>query len=158
MKIEIGKLKIENWEFRRQAAFTLIELLVVMTLIGLLVGISLFAMGGARESARDGSRKADLEAVRSALELYKADCDEYPASVTFGGQLQGDGSTGCPLTNIYMDEVPQDSLTGRNYTYTTTGPPYVTYTLCTALEDVTAADSDCTASCGGTCSYHVDNP
>lgn len=137
--------------------FTLIELLVVMTLIGLLVGISLFAMGGARESARDGSRKADLEAVRSALELYRADCDEYPASgsVTFGGQLQGDGGTGCPSTNIYMDEVPQDPLSGRNYYYSLAGS---TYELCASLEDPPSSPDSCGGSCGVACNYKVVNP
>jgi general secretion pathway protein G len=113
--------------------FTLIELLVVMTLIGLLVGISLFAMGGARESARDGSRKADLEAVRSALELYKADCDEYP-----------------------MDEVPQDPLIGsRDYYYSSTG---TTYELCAALEDPPSSPDSCGGSCTVACNYKVANP
>ena len=135
--------------------FTLIELLVVMTVIGLLVGISLFAMGGARESARDGSRKADLEAVRSALEVYRADCDEYPASVTFGGQLQGDGGTGCPSTNIYMAEVPQDSLSGRNYYYSLAGS---TYELCASLEDPPSVYDSCGGSCGVACNYKVVNP
>lgn len=154
--MEIGKLKIKYFQLTK--GFTLIELLVVMTIIGLLAGISLFAMGGARESARDGRRKSDLEAVRSALELYKADCDEYPSSITFGGQLQGDGGTDCPASNVYMDEIPQDPLTGRNYTYVSTGSPAVSYTLCAPLEDVTAADSNCSVSCGEICSYHVNNP
>ena len=140
--------------------FTLIELLVVMTIIGLLAGISLFAMGGARESARDGIRKADLETVRSALELYKADCNQYPASITFGGTLTGDGIN-CPAGNEYMGEVPQDPLTGRDYDYASTGTPPSSYTLCAALEGEIALDSVCNIpglSCTATCSYHADNP
>lgn len=138
--------------------FTLIELLVVMTVIGLLAGISLFAMGGARKSARDGRRKADLEAVRSALELYKADCNRYPIStdVVFGSSLTGDGIN-CPAGNEYMGELPLDPLSGRNYTYVAGSPP-TSYVLCAALEDETSVDLSCTASCVATCSYHVDNP
>ncbi len=133
--------------------FTLIELLIVMTIIGLLAGLSLFALRGARESARDARRKADLETIRSGLEIYKADCDAYPGSIQFGGTLAGDGIN-CPATNIYIQEVPQDVLSGQNYSYTLSG---TTYTLCAALEDEMTGVSDC-GSCGGTCSYIVRNP
>lgn len=137
--------------------FTLIELMIVMTIIGLLAGISLFAMGGARESARDGRRKADLEATRSALELYKADCDEYPGSgsLSFGGQLRGNGDPGCPSSNIYMDEIPQDPISGRSYYYSLSG---ATYELCAALEEPPATPDSCGGSCGVACNYKVVNP
>ena len=70
-------------------AFTLIELLVVISIIGILIAISIFGLSGARESARDARRKSDLELIRSGLELYKADCNTYPGSITFGNSLIG---------------------------------------------------------------------
>ena len=164
------KIKIKGFTLRRTRlnrnlvnikGFTLIELLIVMTIIGLLAGLSLFALRGARESARDARRKADLETIRSGLEIYKADCDSYPGSVQFGGTLRGDDSSGCPTSNVYIQEVPQDVLTGRNYSYLhppgLPGAPVTTYTLCTALEDETTFVSNC-GSCGATCSYIVRNP
>lgn len=141
---------------KKADGFTLIELLIVISIIGLLAGLSLFALRGTRESARDARRKSDLEAIRSALEIYKADCNRYPGSIAFGGNLVGDG-TNCPATNVYIESVPDDILSGRNYSYTPSGAPPATYTLCAALEDETTAVSGC-GSCGETCSYAVKNP
>ncbi len=151
--------------------FTLIELLVVMSIIGILAGISIFALSGARESARDGRRKADLEAIRSALELYKADCNAYVnasgnvASAldtdAAGTRLVGSGSpASCATTNVYLEEIPKDTLTGRNYYYSSGG---TTYELCAALEDPPSPADSCSGGAnncgtGATCNYRVNNP
>ena len=55
------------------SGFTLVELLVVIAIIVILISVSLVGLTGSRETARDAKRKADLEAIRSALELYKSD-------------------------------------------------------------------------------------
>lgn len=155
--------------------FTLIELLVVMSIIGILVGMSLFATRGARESARDGRRKADLETIRTAIELYRADCNVYPNASgnvttvldTDGGvavRLIGSGSpVSCAAANVYLERIPNDIVSGRNYSYNSNG---TTYTLCAGLEDDTSADLNCTSPpfpadpCGSgvTCSYSAQNP
>lgn len=144
--------------------FTLIELLVVMGIIAVLASLSIFGLRGARESGRDAKRKADLETIRSSLELYKADCNQYPpfASLTVGNPLTGDNSTSsCLSSNTYIDEVPDDPVAGNDYSYNPSTPP-LSYTLCAALEGDTVADIDClsaVANCGGgTCSYSVQNP
>jgi len=141
-------------------AFTLIELLVVISIIGILVAISAFALGGARESARDGKRKSDLELIRSGLEIYKADCDEYPdpANLAFGAgnSLTGDGTAGCSVDNTYISEIPQDpTYSARQYSYSSNG---ITYTLCASLENDPGGIIDIGAcgSCGDTaCNYTV---
>lgn len=154
---------IYHWPFSaKQGGFTLIELLVVISIIGIMAGLSLFAVQGARESGRDARRKSDLESIRSALEIYKADCGRYPGAITAGAQLPGDGAN-CPATNIYIEEVPDDPLAGRNYDYLPSGAPPTTYLLCAGLEGETTADADCTAAfadcdVGITCSYSVNNP
>lgn len=102
--------------------FTLIELLVTMTLIAVLAGLALVSYQGARRTARDGKRKADLEEIRSALEMCYADTGSYPG-VTFGGSLT------CG-ENTYMDSVPVDPINSGDYFYTYNTPDGVTYQLC----------------------------
>lgn len=144
------KLQITN------SGFTLIELLVVISIIGILLALSVFGLQGARQSSRDATRKADLELVRSGLEIYKADCNSYPDSL--GASLVGDGSSNsCALTNTYIKAVPTDPLTTGSYLYSSDG---TTYELCASLEQggttVTCGGS---SSCGeGTCNYKVTNP
>lgn len=139
--------------------FTLIELLVVISIIGILVAISIFGLAGLRESSRDSRRKADLELIRSGLEIYKADCNAYPLSLTFGSTLVGSGSpSSCSASNTYIQNVPVDPVEGtRTYLYvpTDTGG----YEICAALEQgtgsVTCGGSD---DCTETCNYKVTNP
>ena len=150
--------------------FTLIELLIVMTIIGVLVALSLFALSGTRESARDGRRKADLETIRSALELYKSDCNSYvnaSGNVTTvldtdsgaGVRLIGSGSpSSCVSSNVYLEKIPNDIKSGKNYFYSSTG---TSYQLCATLEQPPSPADSCTGSnCGsGTpCNYRVINP
>jgi general secretion pathway protein G len=131
--------------------FSLIELLVVISIIGILMALSMFGIKNARESSRDGKRKSDLETIRSALELYKADVGSYPASL--GSSISQGGQT-------YLDSVPKDPLDpARNYSYATSGTPPTTYILCAALENpVAGASTTGCASCGENCNYKVKNP
>lgn len=161
-------MSINTMNRMTKKAFTLVELLVVMAVIGVLATLSLFGLKGARESARDAVRKSNLETIASGLELYKADCKVYPIGAgdfysLFGSSFTDNdgGASSCGSgSNIYIQEVPKDSINGRNYYYVSSG---VTYTLCTGLESDNTLDSICSsagANCGSSvvCSYHVVNP
>ncbi len=63
---------------RSRKGFTLIELLVVTTIIIVLSAIGLVTFQNAGQNARNGKRKADMESIRQALVLYRADQGEYP--------------------------------------------------------------------------------
>ena len=56
---------------RRNAAFTLIELLVVITIIGILAGFLLPALGGAREKANQVDCKNNIHQMHLALMMYE---------------------------------------------------------------------------------------
>jgi len=147
--------------------FTLIELLVVISIIGILIALSGFGLQGARKSARDARRKADIEQMRSALELYKSDCGDYPPNSSFGGgsSLTGDGtpSTTCPVTNVYMASRPDDPVSPQIYRYNQLTS--TTYEICAALENsggnVPCAGANpgiCSGSGSIACNYRVTNP
>jgi len=142
----------------RNKGFTLIELMIVLTIIGVLMGLALVSYQGARKSARDGKRKADLEQIRSALEMCRADTGSYPTDIyndiICGGQT-------------YLSNTPKDPMTSNNYAYTplpsgcspSGSTKCTSYTLCAALETGGGTVSGC-ASCGSgvTCNYKVTNP
>ena len=142
---------------RKNKGFTLIELLVVISILGVLLALSVFGMQGARQSSRDGRRKADLEQIRSGLEMYRADCNAYPTTLVTTLKGTGTPST-CPISNVYISSVPVDpTSTTRKYAYSSAG---TTYTLCAALEQAPSPAMDITGcgSCTATCNYKVTNP
>lgn len=149
-------LVLFSMKIKKYHGFTLIELLVVISIIGILIAISLAGFSRSRKSARDGKRKADLEQIRSALEIYRTDCKTYPADITFGGSLEGAG-TSC--SGVYMAKVPQDPLTGT-YDYRYLFGSANSYALCAYLETVTATVTGCGGQCGTVvdCNYKVINP
>jgi general secretion pathway protein G len=72
-----------NVPIRKRKGFTLIELLIVITIIGILAValVPRISQGPAR--ARDVQRKADMQNIASALELFYADTGSYPYTATF---------------------------------------------------------------------------
>lgn len=147
---------------RVQSAFTLIELLVVISIIGILLGLSIFGLQGARQSSRDAKRKSDLEMIRSGLEIFKADCDKYYVGGSLPSPLVGipSYSSSCLAANTYIAAIPTDPISASySYSYTSTGTG-ATYILCATLENVPSPAMDVTGcgSCTATCNYKVTNP
>jgi general secretion pathway protein G len=56
----------------RSDGFTLIELLIVIVLLGLLAGITVFAVGGITERGKTSTCEADRRVVEAAIEIYKS--------------------------------------------------------------------------------------
>lgn len=157
---------------KNMSGFTLIELLVVISIIGVLIGLSIFGLQGARKSSRDAVRKSALEEIRAGVGIYKADCNKFPISVTpgnpstvlstSGNSLTGDGvsTSSCLETNVYINKIPVDPTSpNADFLYWSDG---VTYQVCASLEQntedppVTCGNS---SSCGSsTCNYQVVNP
>jgi len=127
----------------RKNGFTLVELLVTMTVIAILMGLAFVSFSGTKKTARDGKRKADLEQIRSALEMYRSDNEKYPSSLS---DLTSGG---------YLSSLPADPL-GYTYYYEKSDDNH--YQLCAYLE--TGGSDDCGDHCSapGACNYKVTNP
>ncbi len=112
----------------KRKGFTLIELLVVIAIIGILATIGLVALNGAREKARDATRKSDLGQIRTGLVLYS---DDYGSTYP---NTSGVASTALSaLAPTYITRVPDDPQSPtRDYYYASCGsgiasPFYVLY-------------------------------
>lgn len=67
-----------NTLIRRRSGFTLIELLTVIAIIGILAGILIPVVGGAKKSARKAQVRAQFSGYATALSQYKAEYGYFP--------------------------------------------------------------------------------
>ncbi|MFA6436320.1 MAG: prepilin-type N-terminal cleavage/methylation domain-containing protein [Candidatus Gracilibacteria bacterium] len=87
---------------RNKKGFTLIELLIVITIIGILAVALIPRVSQGPAKARDVKRKADINNITTAVELYYSDVGSYPTtSGCVDTALSGDLST-------YMQALPTD--------------------------------------------------
>lgn len=101
--------------------FTLIELLVVIAIIGILSSVVLASLSTARSKSRDARRIADIDQVRTALELYNDSNSAYPNTGAAGTAAQtftAATAVGVGLvTPTFMSKLPSDPTNGRSYYY-----------------------------------------
>lgn len=153
----------------RKNGFTLIEILVVATIIAVLSVIGVASYTSINQRSRNAKRKSDLEQVRSALEMYRADKGYYPGSSTGFIKLTvlDNGSGSGPLIPIYMPSVPMDPKstpqTTIDYFYSPLGTvaPFYSYCICAKLENQVGTVSTCGAGVtipAASCNYGLKNP
>lgn len=91
-------------KMEKRSGFTLIELLVVITIISILTIIAVSQFNTAKIKARDTQRKADLDSVSKAVNMYYTDYGEFPAqgAFTWGDEFVDDDY-------YYMKVVPSEN-------------------------------------------------
>lgn len=136
---------------KKEKGFTLIELLVVIAIIGVLAAFAMVSLGGARSKARDARRLSDMRQVQTALEMYYADLNSYPAALTPGSSISNSST-------VYMSKFPNnpsprnDGPCGTDdYLYTGVGGTtyQITYCLGSQIGDIAAGT--CEATPAGIC-------
>ena len=99
----------------RRPGFTLVEILVVIGIIGLILSIALPITFKARRQASKARATRDLEALRTGLEEFKNNHNEYP-QIGFGGAVDGQHTLGYALTGLNNVGTPiKDPKSARPY-------------------------------------------
>ena len=91
-------------------SFTLVEILVVVSIIGLLAGLSIPAVGGALRSARKAKATAMMHQIRTALASFQAEYGYFPTN----GFTSGIGNTGPTLALILTADTNSASSVAAN--------------------------------------------
>jgi type II secretory pathway pseudopilin PulG len=127
-------------------------------IIVVLATIGLTSYSSANRRSRDARRAADLEQLRSALEMYRADNNRYPP-----------GASLVPLVPNYINILPRDPRTNVPYTYqaytntaltnTCSGAQVcIAYGLCSISYEATPPTGYIHSSCVSSTKYFVRNP
>lgn len=100
---------------KKNKGFTLIELLVVITIMGVLAAIGLSSYRVASQKARDSRRQADIQSIRSSLEVFKSDSVDglYPSSGEYNNT-----DFGPYFSNGKIPSDPNLSAVTEDYKYT----------------------------------------
>ncbi|MFB3430597.1 MAG: type II secretion system protein [Phycisphaerales bacterium] len=91
----------------RRRGFSLIELVIVIVIIGIIGAIAVPRMSRAATGAADSSLTADLNVLRTAIDLYQAEHGgSYPSYASFVAQLttftNDAGATNATKTTTYI--------------------------------------------------------
>ena len=121
--------------WKTKTGFTLVELLVVMGITAIMAAGMISLIGqGPQKYGRDSRRKADLETIRSALEMYRQDNGSYPNQTLVNWKTVLVGGK-------YIQAVPVDPK-NNEYSYSCADFSCKTYNLCSFNMETTQPGSD----------------
>lgn len=120
---------------KKETGFSFIELLVVITVMAVIMAVGAVTYSDTLKRSRDARREADLQTIRSALEICRANTGVYPAFANVYPSV----TCGSPLVTVLAATPKDPKFPYAQYTYTR--PTTTTYTL------------TCTFESGAACSY-----
>lgn len=146
---------------RAPNGFTLLELLVSVTILAVLTAIAITSYASINKRGRDAKRKTDLEQVRSALEMYRADNGYYPS--TGAPYFTNVTNLSTDLVSTYMPAIPTDpkNVSPSIYMYKATnasGGKYYGYCLSALLESEDPSNDPCIPWASGNHNFSLKNP
>ena len=100
------------------SGFTLIELMVVVVILGILAAVVVPRVMDRPEQARISAARSNIQAIRSALDMYKLDNQHYPTTDQGLDALVAKPGSGPEVRNWnrYMEKIPPDPW-GNSYLY-----------------------------------------
>lgn len=116
---------------RIQKGFTLVELLIVIIIIAILAAVVVPKFTQSSTKSKEAALRSDLKLCRNAVELFRADCASYPASIAAlsatSAPPTGKDSSGADVGIVatdwkgpYLESTPLDPTNGAAYSYSTT--------------------------------------
>ncbi|MGV6850920.1 MAG: type II secretion system major pseudopilin GspG [bacterium] len=110
--------------YTSQRGFTLIEILIVVVILGVLAGVVAPKLFGEAERARIVRAKQDIDAMKTALNLYRLDNFNYPGTDQGLEALVNPPGGSPPAPNWrqggYLEKLPIDPW-GNPYQYLSPG-------------------------------------
>lgn len=142
--------------------FSLLELLVTISIMAILIAIGIASYSTVNKQSRDSKRKSDIEQLRSAIEMYRADNGFYPSSGSGNWVDASDVMNGLTVALVpsYIAVIPSDPKLTQTYQYKATnvsGGNYYGYCISTQLESEDPADT-CTDTLPAGHNYGLKNP
>jgi len=99
----------------RAPAHSLVVVILIMTV---LAGVVVPRVSARRAAACDARRLSDVQAIADALEHYKLDTGDCPASVGAGWETSTSGTFLAPLVEEgYLRDVPEDPTNDATHNY-----------------------------------------
>ena len=111
-----------NWLYRhlyrKEKGFTLVELMIVIIILTILTSIAVPSYMVLRTRAKVAAVKAELRNIATALGVFEADWEQYPATGKHEAELEGDATATINKDRtVYMNPVPLYDNWGNAYVY-----------------------------------------
>ena len=101
----------------KKKAFTLVELILVITILGILAALVMPTFQGNIATAKESAAKSDLMALRTQIELYKLQHNQYPPGYVNGADA--------PIATVSLQLIGTTTVAGQASPSTVPSDPFI---------------------------------